>query len=127
MYGDISELVNLGLDIPTEVLPRLIKVLRRNADAFGINGRLSQVDARITVPLKPGSQPVSVPMYSALPAKREVIDKQVNAWFKASIIEPSTSPWGFPVVVVYRNGKPCLVVNYQKLNLMTIPNEFPIP
>ena len=52
-------------------------------------------------------------MYGASPAKREVIEKQVNAWFEAGKIEPSVSPWGFPVVVVYRNGKPRLVVGYR--------------
>ena len=127
LYGDVSELVNLGPDIPSEVLPRLTDVLRRNANAFGVDGRLGKVDARVTVPLKPGALPVSVPMYGASPAKREVIDKQVNAWFEAGVIEPSTSPWGFPVVVVYRNGKPRLVVDYRKLNSLTIPDEFPIP
>lgn len=127
LFGDVAGLVNLGPDIPADVLPRLTEVLKRNANAFGVNGRLGQVDAQVDVPLKAGLHPVSVPMYGASPAKREVIDKQVNAWFEASVIEPSKSPWGFPVVVVYRNGKPRLVVDYRKLNAMTIPDEFPIP
>ncbi|KAF9471210.1 hypothetical protein BDN70DRAFT_787440, partial [Pholiota conissans] len=100
--------VNLGPDIPKNILPQLEQVLRNNEAAFGVNGRLGQVNARVTVPLKPNTQPISVPMYGASPAKREVIDKQVNAWFEAGVIEPSSSPWGFPVVVVYRNGKPRL-------------------
>ena len=66
-------------------------------------------------------------MYAASPAKREVIEKQVNAWFEAGVVEPSSSPWGFPVVVVFRNGKPRLAVDYRKLNAKTIPDEFPIP
>jgi hypothetical protein len=56
-----------------------------------------------------------------------VIDKQIKTWFEVEVIEPSTSPWGFSCVVTYRNGKPCLVIYYQKLNAMTIPDEFPIP
>jgi hypothetical protein len=59
--------------------------------------------------------------------KQEVIDKQVHTWFEAGVIEPSKSPWGFPVVVVYHNGKPCFTMDYQKLNAHTIPDEFPIP
>ncbi|RDB18869.1 hypothetical protein Hypma_014481 [Hypsizygus marmoreus] len=127
LTGDVAELVNLGPDIPDEIKPRLAQVLRKNANAFGVNGRLGHVSAKVNVPLKPGTQPISVPMYGASPAKREVIDKQVNAWFEAGVIEPSASPWGFPVVVVYRNGKPRLVVDYRKLNAQTIPDEFPIP
>jgi hypothetical protein len=66
-------------------------------------------------------------MYGASPAKREVIDKQLDAWFEAEVIEPSVSPWGFPCIVVYRNGKPRLCVDYRKLNEHTVPDEFPIP
>ena len=66
-------------------------------------------------------------MYGASPAKREVIDKQMKTWFEADVIEPSVSPWGFPVVISYRNGKPRLVIDYRKLNAKTIPDEFPIP
>lgn len=125
--GDVSTLVNLGPDIPDDVLPKLTALLRKHESAFGVDGRLGQVDAKVEIPLKPGTKPISVPMYGASPAKREVIEKQINAWFEADVIEPSSSPWGFPVVVVYRNGKPRLVVDYRKLNAHTIPDEFPIP
>lgn len=125
--GDISELVNLGPDIPADVKPKLAAVIHKNKLAFGVNGWLGHVDARVEVPLKPGTLPISVPMYGASPAKREIIDKQVNTWFEAGVIEPSVSPWGFPVVVIYHNGKPRLVVDYRKLNAHTIPDEFPIP
>ena len=47
--------------------------------------------------------------------------------FEAGVIEPSVSPWGFPALVVYRNGKPRLVIDYRQLNARTIPDEFPIP
>ena len=36
------------------------------------------------------------------------------------------SPWGFPVVVVYCNGKPRLVADYRKLDAKTVLDEFPI-
>ena len=66
-------------------------------------------------------------MYGASPEKREVIDKQMKTWFESDVIEPSVSPWGFLVVISYRNGKPRLVIDYRKLNAKTIPDEFPIP
>ena len=113
--------------VPSEILPRLEEVLQRNAEAFGVDGRLGHVDAKVTILLHPGTIPTSLPMYGASPAKREVIDAQVKAWFEAGVIEPSVSPWEFPVVVVYRNGKARLVVDYRKLNANTIPDEFPIP
>jgi hypothetical protein len=81
----------------------------------------------VDIPLQLNTQPISLPMYGASPAKREVIDKQMKAWFEVEVIEPSTSPWGFPCVVTYRNSKPRLVIDHHKLNAQTILDEFPIP
>ena len=112
LEGDVDKLVNLGPDMPIEYQGRLIEVLRRNAAAFGVNGRLGRIEARVGILLLPDTQPISEPMYGASPAKREVIDKQMKTWFEADVIEPSVSPWGFPVVISYRNGKPRLVIDY---------------
>ena len=43
--GDVDKLVNLGPDIPEEYPGRLSEVLRRNAAAFGVDGRLGQIKA----------------------------------------------------------------------------------
>ena len=112
LEGDVDKLVNLGPDIPIKYQGRLIEVLRRNAAAFGVNGRLGRIEARVGIPLLPDTQPISEPMYGASPAKREVIDKQMKTWFEVDIIEPAVSPWGFPVVISYCNGKPRLVIDY---------------
>jgi hypothetical protein len=124
---DVSTLVNWGPDIPGEYKPRLEEVLRKNAAAFGVGGRLGHVDTKVPIPLKPDTQPISLPMYGVSPAERGVIGGRVSAWFEAEVIEPSASPWGFPCIIVYRNGKPRLCVDYRKLNERTIPEEFPIP
>jgi hypothetical protein len=68
-----------------------------------------------------------MPMYGASPAKRQVIDEQMDKWIRQEVVEPSKSPWATPVVIVYQNGKLRFCVDYRKLNAMTIPNEFPIP
>ncbi|KAL1658294.1 hypothetical protein GGF50DRAFT_20089, partial [Schizophyllum commune] len=98
--------VNLGPDIPEQYKAPLAEVLKRNARAFGTGGRLGTVPTKVRIHLKPDAQPVSMPGYSASPLKREVIEKQVEEWLEKRVIEPSQSPWGFPVVVVFRNGKP---------------------
>jgi hypothetical protein len=125
--GNVCDLVSLGLDILEEYLPHLKEILWKNSSAFRIEGQLGKVKARVDIPLQLNVQPISVPMYGASPDKREVIDKQIKAWYEAEVIEPLTSPWGFPCVVTYRNGKPRLVIDYRKLNVHTVPNEFPIP
>ena len=42
-------------------------------------------------------------------------------------IEPSKSPWAAPSFIVYRNGKPRMVIDYRKLNETAISDEFPLP
>ena len=77
--------------------------------------------------MQEGAHLVSFPMYGASPVKRQVIDAQMDKWIVQQIIEPSASPWGVPVVIVYCNGKPCFCMDYRKLNTLTIPDEFPLP
>jgi hypothetical protein len=66
-------------------------------------------------------------MFQTSPANRKVIDEQMDTWFQQGVIELSKSPWGVPAFIVYRNGKPQVVIDYQKLNALTIPDEFPLP
>ncbi|KAJ3998496.1 hypothetical protein F5050DRAFT_1548234, partial [Lentinula boryana] len=68
--------------------------------------RLGNYEAKVDISMKPGTKPISLPPYSASPANREVIDKQMDSWLSLGVIEPSTSPWGAPVFIVYRNNKP---------------------
>nr|GAT48031.1 TY3B-TY3B protein [Mycena chlorophos] len=124
---DVAAAVNLGPDIPDDFKQPLASLLRKHECAFGVGGRLGSVQEKASIPTKPDAQPVSLPMYAAYPAKREVIDKQMDVWFERDVIEPSSSPWGAPCVVVFRNGKARLAVDYRKLNMLTVPDEFPIP
>ena len=77
--------------------------------------------------MKSGLVRVAVPMYGSSPAKRQVMDEQIDQWFNQGVIEASKSPWSAPVVMVYRNGKARFCVDYRKLNALTIPDEFPLP
>ncbi|KAI4294661.1 hypothetical protein GGG16DRAFT_22865, partial [Schizophyllum commune] len=80
-------------------------ILIKHAGAFGIGGKLGDVDAQVPINTRPDAQPVSLPNYAASPAKRQIIENQVHEWLAHEVIEESRSPWGFPVVVVFRNGK----------------------
>ncbi|KIJ29700.1 hypothetical protein M422DRAFT_99762, partial [Sphaerobolus stellatus SS14] len=73
--------------------------------AFRLDGRLGNYDAKVEIKLKPDSQPVSLPPYNASPSKRKVIDEQMDSWIKLEVIEEFKSPWGFPALITYRNGK----------------------
>lgn len=119
--------VDISQDLSPEQKHQVEKVLYRNHRAFGIDGRLGEYPAKVKIPLREGYKEVSLPPYSASPEKRAVIDKQLDTWLEQKVVEPSESPWGFPVIIVFRNGKPRFCVDYRKLNAMTIPDEFPLP
>jgi len=102
-------------------------MLKRWQKAFGFDSRLGHHPAKVHIRTEEGQVPIAVQMYGSSPAKQVIIDEQLDKWFEQGIIEASKSPWSAPVVITYRNGKPCFCVDYRKLNTATIPNEFPIP
>lgn len=94
--------------------------------AFGFGERLGSHPGKVQIRTKDSVTPKSQPMYAASPLKREVIHKQLDVWFRQGVIEPSSSPWGSPVIIVFRNGKPHFCVDYCQLNVVTISDEHPI-
>ena len=122
----LEELIDVG-SLPDHLKEEAWAMLRRHINAFGFDGRLGNLPAKVHIRTVDGQVPISMPMYHASPQKREIIDEQLNTWFEQGVIEPSKSPWSAPVVITYRNGKPRFCVDYRKLNAATIPDEFPIP
>ncbi|KEP45863.1 putative Ty3/Gypsy polyprotein/retrotransposon, partial [Rhizoctonia solani 123E] len=106
---------------------QLSKVVKKHKEAFGLDGRPGNHNAEVEIKLRPSTQEISLTPYHALPAKREAIDKQIDDWLTKEVIEPSKSAWGFPVIVVYRNSKPRICIDYRKLNNVSIPDEYPLP
>jgi hypothetical protein len=124
---DQENILDVAADVPSDIRKRAFELLRWKAQAFGFNDRLGRHPAEAKVCLREDVTPISIAMYTASPVKRLVINEQMDKWIKQDIIEPSVSPWGAPVVITYRNGKPHFCVDYRKLNTLTIPDEFPLP
>ena len=124
--SQLEELIDVG-SLPEHLKEEAWAMLRRRIKAFGFDGWLGNLPAKVHIRTVDGQVPISVLMYHASPQKREIIDEQLNTWFEQGVIEPSKSPWSTPVVIAYRNGKPRFCVDYRKLNAATIPDEFPIP
>jgi hypothetical protein len=119
--------VDFSPDLLESQRKQLEEVVLKNSKAFGLDGRLGDYAAHIDITMKPNAEPVSLPPFHASPANREVIDKQMDSWIKLGVIEPSKSPWAAPVFIVYRNGKPRMVIDLRKMNDMAISDEFPLP
>ncbi len=125
-FSSMCDLLDIG-ELPEHLKDRAWSMLEKHALAFGFDGCLGNHPVKAQIRTKEGIDPISLLMYSSSPTKREVIDKQIDAWITQDVIEPSKSPWGAPVVIAYRNSKAWFCINYWKLNEVTIPDEFPIP
>ncbi|XP_037932578.1 uncharacterized protein LOC119667360 [Teleopsis dalmanni] len=72
-----------------------------------------------------------VPVYSRprrLPiAEQNIVEKQVADWLKAGIIQPSTSEYASPVVLVSKkDGTKRLCCDYRRLNQKIVRDNFPM-
>jgi hypothetical protein len=123
----LREVIDVNPQLDLEQCKPLYKVIERNQAVFGFNGRLGHLKSEVHIELAPGTKPISMPPYYASPAKREVINKQINLWLMQGIIEESQSPWGAPIIVIYHNNKPRVCIDFRRLNKATIADQHPIP
>jgi hypothetical protein len=85
-------------------------------------------DCDHAIPLIEGAQPVSVRPYHYPPALKDEIEAQVDAMLQQGIIQPSTSPFNSPMLLVRKKDKTWrFCVDYRYLNALTVKTAFPIP
>ena len=65
--------------------------------------------------------------YRLTPIMQDVMDREIHSLLKYGMIEPSTSNWRSPALLVKKpNGDFRLVVNYKQLNKLVKPQHFPL-
>ena len=81
------------------------------------------------IELVPGTAPVSKRPYRMPTEELSELKKQLDELLEKDFIQPSSSPWGCPVIFVKKRDTnvPRLVVDYRPLNAVTIKNKYPIP
>ena len=80
------------------------------------------------IPLLPDSQPPFQRMYRLAPSELQEVQRQITELLSKQLIEPSTSPYGAPVLFVEKKtGELRMVVDYRALNKVTVKNRYPLP
>lgn len=110
-------------------------ILKDYADMFHLDGdTLSYTDiVQHTIDLRPDSRPIFVKQYRIPEGQRAEMNRQINDLLANGIIEPSTSEWNFPLLLVPKKPnargekQQRLVVDFKRLNEITVPQIFPIP
>ena len=105
-------------DLPENEQHKLVDVLQEFPDVFAATsdqlGKTNLVEHEIDVQ---GANPIKCKPYRVSHKEREIIDTQIQEMLENGIIEPSSSPWGFPVVLAKKkDGSTRFCVDYRKLN-----------
>jgi len=80
------------------------------------------------IPLVPGSKIPYRKSYRMSPLEMAELKKQISEFLSKGWIQPSTSPFGAPVLFVKKkSGELRCVLDYRELNKITIKNKHPIP
>lgn len=94
-------------------------------DPKGLPPHRDQFDHKI--PLACRSNPIYMRPYRYSSTQKDIIDELVLEMLEQGIVQPSSSPYASPVVLVgKKDGSWRLCVDYRALNKITIKDKFPI-
>ena len=72
--------------------------------------------------------PIRQAVHRIPPVKREEVQKLLHEMQEKGVIEPSSSPWASPIVLVWKkDGSTRFCVDYRKLNSITRKDAYPLP
>lgn len=78
--------------------------------------------------IKTRAEPIKQRFYPISPALQKHVNSQLDDMLEKGIVEPSTSPWASPIVMVKKkDGSYRFCVDYRKLNQVTERDAYPLP
>ena len=115
----------------------LVKICEEYNDVFCLPGDQLTVttaaEHAIPTPTIDPTRGINTKPYRIPEVHREEVQKQTEQMLRDGIIAPSVSPWNSPILVVPKKAdasgkkKWRIVVDFRKLNEVTIGDSFPIP
>ncbi|MES9879322.1 MAG: reverse transcriptase domain-containing protein [Sedimenticola sp.] len=124
LYANSSR--QLGSEEQIRLKHLLIKYQKQFSKDSHDLGRYTSLEHHIDV--IPGTRPSKQQPYRLPLAKRRDAEAEISAMAERDLIEPSTSPWSSPAIIVpKKNGGIRFCIDYRRLNKVTIPDSMPLP
>ena len=124
---DENHILNASRDLREKVIKAFthsLKAIARNGYDFG---RTNLV--RMHIALKAGSVPVKARVRPLNPLQEADLERQIDEWTKAGVIEPSNASWASALVPVAKKGTDQLrwCIDFRQLNKITQKDVYPLP
>ncbi|WVZ80303.1 hypothetical protein U9M48_027793 [Paspalum notatum var. saurae] len=107
-----------------------IRVVCEYPDVFpeDLPGMPPDREVEFLIELLPSTAPIAKRQYRVAPKEQELIKENIDELLGKGFIQPSSSPWAFPVLFVdKKDGSRRMCVDYRALNDVTIKNKYPLP
>ncbi|XP_039312411.1 uncharacterized protein LOC120359338 [Solenopsis invicta] len=89
--------------------------------------RCKSTNIELSIVLKDES-PIYQRPYRTSIQEKEIIEKVVDEWVKEEIVEPCSSEFASPVLIVKKkDGSPRVCVDYRRINKVIVKDRFPLP
>nr|GFB60113.1 retrotransposon protein, putative, Ty3-gypsy subclass [Tanacetum cinerariifolium] len=90
--------------------------------------RIPLLDGKFWIELIPRAILVVKSPYRLTPSKLEQLSGQLKELQDKGFIQPSSSPWGAPMLFVNKkDGSFRMCIDYKELNKLTVKNRYPLP
>ena len=115
-------------DLPPAEKMALLDFLTDHHYAFCLEGERGKTDI-IRMEIYTGNaRPRRQPARRMPPLVQREVSQQLAEMQRDGVIEPSSSPWASPIVLVKkRDGTHQFCIDYRGLNSVTMPDSFPLP
>ncbi|GJU56772.1 reverse transcriptase domain-containing protein [Tanacetum coccineum] len=96
--------------------------------ASDLPGLPSFREVEFRIDLVPEAMPIAKSPYRLAPMEMQELSNQLKELQEKRFIQPSSSPWGAPVLFVKKkNGSFRMCIDYRELNKLTVKNRYPLP
>ena len=117
-------------DLTSDQKTKLRQLISQNREAFAIDiQHLGKTELQYHRIDTGNARPVAQRFYRTSPKMREEMERQIKELLENGLIEPSTSEWRSPVVMLKKPGDAGyrFAIDYRKVNAVSEKTSFPLP